>query len=265
MADENKNTVKDLPIGTYNLANSTKWIFNIPIGQLFNIQNDYIRDGQMLEYPLNCKSIAFPEFRMGSNNLTFLNYSVELSNHSNVTEKQLVITFLISENWLQYLMLLKWFELEDFTRYNENREDTVIIELGDGIKQTIPITEYERMLYNNGLNPYYSAQGPLINANLYFMDNFMNRKCTFNFEGCWIKSIRNVELSYDKTEGTELGCTFTMAYYKYNVFNNDLETSKLFPAGIYQDDHDKLMQEDLVNSLSNDTETSSDEGESQER
>ena len=28
--------VHNLPIQTYNNANSTKWIFNIPIGHLFN-------------------------------------------------------------------------------------------------------------------------------------------------------------------------------------------------------------------------------------
>ena len=105
-------------------------MFNIPLGQLFNIRNDYIKDGNMLDYPLNCKNVSFPEFRMGSQTVTFLNYSVEVSNHSNVTSKELVISFLVSENWLQYLMLLKWFELEDFTRYDSNRSDTTTIELG---------------------------------------------------------------------------------------------------------------------------------------
>lgn len=244
MSEEPQQKVKDLSIGTYNLANSTKWIFNIPIGHLFNIRNDYIRDGQLLEYPLNCKSIAFPEFKMGSTNVAFLNYGIELSNHSNITEKQLTITFLISENWLQYLMLLKWFELEDFTRFNEDRSDTITVDIGYGAQGTIAKTDWEKQQYGNGTNPYYSAQGPIVDCNLYLMDNFMNRKCTFNFEGCWIKGIRNVELDYSKIEGTEMTCTFTLAYYKYNIINNDLENSAFFPDGIYQDEHDKMIQKD---------------------
>ena len=236
--------VQDLSIGTYNLANSTKWIFNIPIGHLFNIRNDYIRDGQLLEYPLNCKSVTFPEFKMGSTTVSFLNYGIELSNHSNTTEKQLIVTFLISENWLQYLMLLKWFELEDFTRFNEDRADTITVDIGESVYGTIAKTDYEKSQYGTNTNPYYSAQGPIVECNLYLMDNFMNRKCTFNFEGCWLKSVRHVELDYNKTEGTEVTCTFTLAYYKYNIINNDLENSTFFPDGFYQDEHDQLIQKD---------------------
>ena len=101
-------------------------------------------------------------------------------------------------------------------------------------------------MYDSGMNPYYSTQGPIVNCTLYMMDNFMKRKCTFNFEGCWLKAVKNVELDYAKTEGTEIMATFTMAYYKYNVFNNDLENRKFFPDGLYQDDHDKLMQSDTA-------------------
>ena len=37
---------------------------------------------------------------------------------------------MLSNNWLQYLMLLKWFELEDYTRYNENRiADTQLVDI----------------------------------------------------------------------------------------------------------------------------------------
>lgn len=61
--------------------------------------------------------------------VSFLNYSFELSNHSNTTRKILNINFSITENWFQYLLLLKWFELQDFTRYDQNRTDTVLLDL----------------------------------------------------------------------------------------------------------------------------------------
>lgn len=60
-----KNLI-ELPIDGYNFANGTKWIFNIPIGRLFHVRNPR-EDGQLLEYPLNCKSIKFPDFRLRNN------------------------------------------------------------------------------------------------------------------------------------------------------------------------------------------------------
>ena len=128
MAEENEN-IKELPIGTYNISNNTKWIFNIPLAQLFNVKYGNVKNGNLLDYPLNCKNVTFPEFKMGSTTVSFLNYSFEVSTRSNNSSKELTITFLVSENWLQYLMLLKWFELEDFTRYDANRSDTVLIDM----------------------------------------------------------------------------------------------------------------------------------------
>lgn len=121
--------------------------------------------GIQLDYPLNCKSVSFPEFTMGSSTVTFLNYSFDISNRSNTTRKDLQITFLISENWLQYLMLLKWFELEDFTRYDMNRSDTVLIDIGD-VQQTVTNSEYQRymtesriesLLFNARTNSQYNS------------------------------------------------------------------------------------------------------------
>jgi hypothetical protein len=243
MADETTNKIQDLPIEEYNLANNTKWIFNIPLARLFNIQYGNIKNGYYLDYPLNCKNISFPEFRLGTTNVTFLNYSFEVSTRSNVSTKELNITFTMSDNWLQYLMLLKWFELCDFTRYDQDRSDTVTVDLGDGVMNTIAKTDYEKYMYDSGANPYYSTQGPVVTTNLYLMDNFMRRKCTFNFEGCWLKHIRNVDLDYSKTDGTDVTCNFSMAYYKYNVFNNDPELKKFFPDGLYNDNHDALLNE----------------------
>lgn len=125
---ESTGNIKELPIGTYNISNNTKWIFNIPLGQLFNVRYGNVKNGNLLDYPLNCKNVTFPEFRMGTTTVTFLNYSFEVSTRSNASSKELTVTFLVSENWLQYLMLLKWFELQDFTKYNSNRSDTVLVD-----------------------------------------------------------------------------------------------------------------------------------------
>jgi hypothetical protein len=154
----------------------------------------------------------------------------------------LTIGFLLSENWLQYLMMLKWFELCDFTRYNKSRDDTIEIDLGNGIKRTIIPEAYQQWLNQTGKYPYYSTQGPVVNCNLYLMDNFMNRVATFNFEGCFLTSIKNVELDYSKVEGTEIQATFTMSYYKYNFVCNDPALKEfILDGGVNMDDHDKLI------------------------
>lgn len=123
-----------MPIGT-------KWIFNIPIGQLFNVR-DKNKDGQLLDYPLNCKSVTFPEFRIGTGKVAYLGYGFDVSSRQNITEKGITFEFLVSNNWLQYLMLLKWFELEDYTRYNYNRAtETQLVDVGK-IRPTIDDSQF---------------------------------------------------------------------------------------------------------------------------
>ena len=200
--------------------------------------------GNLLDYPLNCKSLTFPEFKLGTTKVSFLNYSFDISTRSNITEKKLVISFLLSENWIQYLMLLKWFELSDYTRYTETRDQLTEVEIG-GIKRNINTVEYQKWMAQTGQDPYYSTQGPIVTTNLYLMDNFMNRIATFNFEGCFLTDIKNVDLDYSKTESTEIITTFTLSFYKYNVFVNNNELRHFIPdGGLYLDDHDKNLIRD---------------------
>lgn len=200
--------------------------------------------GNLLDYPLNCKSLTFPEFKLGTTKVSFLNYSFDISTRSNITEKKLVISFLLSENWIQYLMLLKWFELSDYTRYTETRDQLTEVEIG-GIKRNINTVEYQKWMAQTGQDPYYSTQGPIVTTNLYLMDNFMNRIATFNFEGCFLTDIKNVDLDYSKTESTEIITTFTLSFYKYNVFVNNNELRHFIPdGGLNLDDHDKNLIRD---------------------
>ena len=200
--------------------------------------------GNLLDYPLNCKSLTFPEFKLGTTKVSFLNYSFDISTRSNITEKKLVISFLLSENWIQYLMLLKWFELSDYTRYTETRDQLTEVEIG-GIKRNINTVEYQEWMAQTGQDPYYSTQGPIVTTNLYLMDNFMNRIATFNFEGCFLTDIKNVDLDYSKTESTEIITTFTLSFYKYKVFVNNNELRHFIPdGGLYLDDHDKNLIRD---------------------
>jgi hypothetical protein len=66
---------------------------------------------------------------MGTSKASFLGYSFDISSRQNLTEKGLIFEFLVSSNWIQYLMLLKWFELEDFTPYTRDRSRLNTVEL----------------------------------------------------------------------------------------------------------------------------------------
>jgi hypothetical protein len=187
-----------------------------------------IVNGQVLEYPLNCKSVSFPEFRIGTGKLAYLGYGFDVSSRQNVTEKGLTFEFLLSNNWLQYLMLLKWFELEDYTRYNLNRAtETQLVEIGN-VKPTIDDTNF-RNPGETGKDPYYSTQGPMVPCNLYLLDNFNNRLVTINFDNAWLASIKPVILDYTKTDNTELSSSCELKFYKYNIIVHDEVLKHFFP------------------------------------
>ena len=48
-----------------------------------------MQNGQFLEYPLNCKSLQFPEFKIGTTKAAFMSYGFDVSTRQNVTEKRL--------------------------------------------------------------------------------------------------------------------------------------------------------------------------------
>ena len=72
----------------------------------------------------------------------------------------------------------------------------------------------------------------MVPCNLYLMDNFNKRICTINFDNCWLSNISNVNLSYEKTDGTEIECTFELTFYKYNIVINDKALNDFIPDGI---------------------------------
>lgn len=123
-------------------------------------------------------------------------------------------------------MLLKWFELEDYTKYNLTRAETQTVDIGN-IKPVIDDSDF-RTPYETGEDPYYSTQGPMVPCNLYLLDNFNNRICTINFDNAWLATIKPVDLDYSKTDNTEISTSFELKFYKYNVIVNDIDLQKFF-------------------------------------
>lgn len=223
-----------------NFSNSTKWIFYIPIGYIFRNTTKY---GENLQIPINCRSVQFPTFKIGSTKTAFYGHGFDISTRQNLTQKGLTVKYLINQNWFQYMMLLKWFQMEDYTYYTR--------ESNNGINNQKEYNKHgnpsnvEKVKVNNsgfrsdydlGLDLYGSTQGPMIPCQLYLMDNFNNRVCSILFQNCWLSEISNIDLNYAKTSGTEIQGSFQLKFAKYSLkFNSDYLKNMFKLDGISQE------------------------------
>lgn len=237
MAKENleqdlNKVIQQLPLDSYNFANNTKWVFNIPIGHLLNDKRrkQPQRNDFPMEYPLNCKKINFPGFQMGTTKTAFYGYGFELPTGQNISEKTITIQYILSNNWIQYLLLLKWFNLMDYTRYdeetNKNRDTSYNSVSNKELYQTV--SNKNDAVYN----PFESVGGPIFPTSLYLMDNFNHRLFTIYFEKTWLQSVESVDLNYSNTSDTEITSSFKLKFYKYNIIINDDFLETLFTEQI---------------------------------
>ena len=221
--------IQQIPAASYNMANDTKWVFHIPYGFLFMNKTE---KNENLEIPLGCQSVNFPDFKIGSTQVGFMGYGFDVSTRQNLTDKGLTISFLVNSNWIQYLSLLKWFELEDYTPYTRESTEETAQYNKYGVK--IDNSKF-RSDYETGKDPYWSTQGPLVPAYLYLMDNFNNRLVTILFSNTWLASIKSVPLDYKKTSDTEITATAEFKFSKFSITLNDEYLVKLFGKHISGD------------------------------
>ena len=197
---------KQIPLSNYNFANNTKWIFNIPIAHLLYKNRGTNVDDTILQCPLNCQRIQFPTFTIGTTSSNYLGHTVNFSSRQNTTEKGLTVTFLVSNNWLQYLLLMKWFNLNDYTNYdNDSNTDR----------------SYDSSSPESQNNPYASAYGPQFPSHLYLLDNFNHRIATFHFWNSWLCKLSTIPLDYTNTDNTQVTTDFELKYFKMDMEIND--------------------------------------------
>ena len=213
MAQENlqldqKTLFKQIPLSNYNFANNTKWIFSIPMAHLLYKNSGTNVGDTILECPLNCQKVVFPTFTIGTTKTNYMGYSMDVSTRQNTTDKGLTITFLVSNNWIQYLLLLKWFNLNDYLNYSDDANIDRTYNK-DGNPNT------------NELNPYASTQGPMFPAHLYLMDNFNHVIVTLNFDKAWLCKLNTVALDYTNTDNTQVTTDFELRYYKMDYQISD--------------------------------------------
>ena len=223
-----------------NFSNSTKWIFYIPIGYIFRNTTKY---GENLQIPINCRSVQFPTFKIGSTKTAFYGHGFDISTRQNLTEKGLTVKYLINQNWFQYMMLLKWFEMEDYTYYTRESNNGINNQKQynkhgnpSNVEKVIVDNSGFRTDYDLGLDLYGSTQGPMIPCQLYLMDNFNNRVCSILFQNCWLSEISNIDLTYAKTSGTEIEGSFQLKFAKYSLKFDSEYLKKMFKLdGISQE------------------------------
>lgn len=215
-----------------NFSNSTKWIFYIPIGYIFRNTTKY---GQNLQVPINCRSVQFPSFKIGSTKAAFYGHGFDISTRQNLTDKGLTVKYLINENWFQYMMLLKWFQMQDFTYYT--RESNNGLDNDKEYNKHGNPSNTQKVVVNNngfrtdydlGLDLYGSTQGPMVPCQLYLMDNFNNLVCSILFQNCWLTEISNIDLNYAKTSGTQIQGSFQLKFSKYSLKFNSEYLIKMF-------------------------------------
>ena len=213
MADSSETQLfKQIPLSNYNFANNTKWIFNIPVAHLLTKENGTNVDDTILQCPLNCQKVVFPSFTIGTTSVNYGGYSMNVSTRQNTTDKGLTITFLVSNNWIQYLLLLKWFNLNDYMNYSDDAN----------IDRSY---DYTTQSASGGINPYASTQGPMFPAHLYLLDNFNHRIATLDFQNTWLCRLNTIALDYTNTDNTQVTTQFELRYSKmdFNINQSGLK------------------------------------------
>lgn len=210
MAEEldQKTLFKQIPLSNYNFANNTKWIFNIPVAHLLYKNSGTNVGDTILQCPLNCQKVVFPSFTIGTTSVNYGGYTMNMSTRQNTTDKGLTITFLVSNNWIQYLLLLKWFNLNDYMNYS------------DGANIDKSYDAQTQHANNDYSNPYASTQGPMFPAHLYLLDNFNHRIATLNFSNTWLSRLNTVPLDYTNTDNTQVTTQFELRYFKMDFTIN---------------------------------------------
>lgn len=211
------------PPENLNLADATKWVFMVPISYIFP---EMASISQNIEVPINCKKVTFPDFKIGTSSVGYMGYKFDLNTGQNLTEKGLTITYIVNSNWLQYLLLLKWFEKEDRTPYNlssktqDAPQETNALE-NSYTKKGILIDNTDfRTPAEDGTDITYSPYGPQIPCYLYLLDNFNRRICTVLFQHCWLSTVKAVSLD-QATTNTEVESSFDLKFAKYSITIND--------------------------------------------
>lgn len=159
---------------SYNLQSKTRFMLSLPISQIIG---DY---DSLKDFTLNVTSFSTPEIAAGFTSTSYLGYETPIPNGNRVEEKLLTIRFLVSENLIQYAVMLAW------------------------INQ---VTAAHVATQNLSSKLYTTAQ-------LWFLDSFLKPQIPITYEGLCIARLGSLTVDQTEQDSNPLVCDASFRYVK---------------------------------------------------
>lgn len=163
-------------LGTnYTAANS--WFAYLPL--------ESILGKKYKSLDLHLKRFSLPQIEMGSMSVPYKGYTKEMPTKVlNFGPKELTLTYLVDDKWLNYKSLYAWISCPEGTL------NPIVNEEATGIQPS----EY-------------------IPLRIYCLDNYKKKTMQFLFENCWIKYFS--DLTLEASNPAELEHSFTFCYDQF--------------------------------------------------
>ena len=178
-----------IPQESYNSLTKTRFILDL------NLEGILGTSGKLSSFLLNCYSVRTPEVIAGVTYQAYCGYKIPIPNGNREDDKVLRISFVVSENMVQYAAMLKWINM--VTSNVENSEGG---ESSESLVEKVSTT-----------------------ANLWVLDSYLKPLPTpIAYSGVFICKLG--ELEFDQTDqgGEIVKCTADFAY-----FRSEMEIDKL--------------------------------------
>ena len=170
----------------YNIQSKTRFLLSLPIKQVIG---DY---DSLDNFALNVTSFSTPEIAAGFTSTSYLGYEVPVPNGNRVEEKLLTIRFLVSENLIQYAVMLAW------------------------INQVTAAHATSQIL---SPNLYTTAQ-------LWFLDSFLKPQIPISYEGFCIARLGTLTVDQTDQDSSPLSCDASFRYMKSELDVTKIITGK---------------------------------------
>lgn len=164
-------------------AISNKWIGYVPLESVLG--SDY------KNIELRLTRFAMPPLEIGSSEVSFKGYSIEVPTHvMNSGTKEIVWEYIVDEDFENYSALYAW---------------------ASGIGNIVDIGDENNSDKTQGL-----LLNSLIPCRVWLLDSYKKTRREFLFENCWIKRFNELQLDY--SNANEVHHSVTLAYSDFKVF-----------------------------------------------
>jgi hypothetical protein len=175
--------MSDIEANSYNLQSKTRFILSLPIDQIIGEYES------TKNFKLNVYGFATPEISAGFGSVKYQGYEVPIPNGNRVEEKLLSVRFLVSENLIQYAVMLAWINKITFGGTK--------IEASDLLKDSLT-------------------------GNLWMLDAFLKPRIPIKYEGMCIARLGQLVGDQSDQSAAPLSCDASFRYIR-----SDLDVMKI--------------------------------------